>query len=196
MPKRGEVHAVGALLGVIASEEVDDVEIDAFIAAEAEKAKKEVGPATSTAPAAPVTAVANDRQAAPVAVSTSLAVPTQEPLAGETQVPTALKEGSDDRACRATPHARKFASEIGVNLNNVPGSGRHDRISKKDIEKAIQAAGGKVAAPQLLKRTSGPARSTADDSHLAATPVARRLAAQLGINLNDCRASGSRGRCQ
>ncbi len=37
-------------------------------------------------------------------------------------------------------------------------------------------------------------KSTADDSQNLATPVARRLAKQWGINLNDCRVSGTRGR--
>ncbi|MDQ9799612.1 multicopper oxidase domain-containing protein, partial [Acinetobacter baumannii] len=36
-------------------------------------------------------------------------------------------------------------------------------------------------------------KSTADDSQILATPVARRLAKQWGINLNDCRVSGTRG---
>ncbi|MDW7563772.1 2-oxo acid dehydrogenase subunit E2, partial [Klebsiella pneumoniae] len=36
--------------------------------------------------------------------------------------------------------------------------------------------------------------STADDSQILATPVARRLAKQWGTNLNDCRVSGTRGR--
>ncbi|MGB4778881.1 dihydrolipoamide acetyltransferase family protein, partial [Microbacterium sp.] len=39
-----------------------------------------------------------------------------------------------------------------------------------------------------------PARSTRDDSAVPATPVARRLAASLGINLHDCRSTGTRGR--
>ena len=33
-----------------------------------------------------------------------------------------------------------------------------------------------------------------DDSHVKATPVARRLAEEMGINLLECRVSGNRGR--
>uniref|UniRef100_UPI0005BD07A3 dihydrolipoamide acetyltransferase family protein n=1 Tax=Actinomyces polynesiensis TaxID=1325934 RepID=UPI0005BD07A3 len=40
----------------------------------------------------------------------------------------------------------------------------------------------------------GPARSREDDSAVPATPVARRLAGELGINLHDCRTTGTRGR--
>ena len=36
--------------------------------------------------------------------------------------------------------------------------------------------------------------SAKDDSTVAATPVARKLALELGVNLHDCQASGSRGR--
>ena len=34
----------------------------------------------------------------------------------------------------------------------------------------------------------------ADDSQVKATPVARRMAQELGINLHECRVSGDRGR--
>lgn len=44
-----------------------------------------------------------------------------------------------------------------------------------------------------VRRSKAP-RSHADDSQVSATPLARRLAGKLGINLHDCRSSGSRGR--
>ncbi len=56
----------------------------------------------------------------------------------------------------------------------------------------MAAAGGELALPQHARQAPRP--SGADDSHIKATPVARRLAAELGINLNDCRASGRNGR--
>ncbi|MFT6757425.1 MAG: pyruvate dehydrogenase E2 component (dihydrolipoamide acetyltransferase), partial [Chitinophagales bacterium] len=42
--------------------------------------------------------------------------------------------------------------------------------------------------------STSPAKTTADDSRIAATPVARRIAAKLDINLHDVTPTGSRGR--
>lgn len=87
----------------------------------------------------------------------------------------------------------KLAEKHNVNLAKVTGSGREGRISIQDIQKAVQAAGGQW--PDVKQQTQAKVvKSTADDSQVLATPVARRLAKQWGINLNDCRVSGTRGR--
>ena len=78
--------------------------------------------------------------------------------------------------------------------NNVPATGRNGRVSKRDVE---QAGGIQIVAaprPSGAKPTSESQRSTEDDSHIASTPVARRLARSLNINLNDVTATGKRGR--
>ena len=110
-------------------------------------------------------------------------------------IPESLTRGEDDSAVPATPHARRFAKKHGINLDNIPGSGRHERVLVRDIELAIINAGGSVACsiPDIpVQITRQP--SIKDDSQVLATPHARRLAKQLGINLHDCRRSGSHGR--
>ena len=91
--------------------------------------------------------------------------------------------------------ARRIAAANNINLNNVAATGRNGRVSKRDVE---QAAGIRVMAQQgshcCIRSSPGPQRSTADDSHIASTPVARRLARTLNINLNDVTATGKRGR--
>lgn len=44
------------------------------------------------------------------------------------------------------------------------------------------------------RRVPARLRSTLDDAAVRATPIARRRAEELGVNLNDCRATGSQGR--
>jgi pyruvate dehydrogenase E2 component (dihydrolipoamide acetyltransferase) len=180
----GTTLPVGALVGVSADPSIADAEIDAFIASFNDGAAEAGDSAVSAAPAD-----AAVRSAAPVAPA------QQAPVAsGGTSVPEALLQGDDDSGCLATPHARRFADAVGVNLNNVSGSGREGRISREDVVTAIVAAGGQVVAPAAVEIDRTARRSEADDSHIAATPVARRLAKELGINLHDCRASGTRGR--
>ena len=169
----GETHAVGALLGVIASAETSDADIQAFIASNASAEAEAVAEVAAPGAAAIETA--------PVAIS--------QPASGLSK----LAEGEDDSLVAASPVARRLAAEYGVNLNNITGTGRHDRVSKWDLETAVLAAGGRLIGNASSFSVAGAAQF-GDDSHIKATPVARRIAAQLGINLLECRVSGDRGR--
>lgn len=185
--KSGETLPVGVPIGVAADASVTDEEIDAY-----------VGTISSAANASSVTTQADqksDAEEKPATLTEPSAKATPEPeiKAGSTVVPESLKQGEDDTGLHASLHARRLAQELGINLNNVTASGRNNRISRQDVENAIIAAGGSVASSPRVKAQK-PSGSTKDDSQVAATPVARRLAKQLGINLNDCRSSGSRGR--
>ena len=171
----GETHAVGALLGVIASAETSDADIQAFIASNASAAAETVAEVAAPAAAAIETAPA------PVAIP--------QPANGLSK----LAEGEDDSLVAASPVARRLAAEYGVNLNNITGTGRHDRVSKWDLEAAVLAAGGRLIGNASTITATGAAQF-GDDSNVKATPVARRIATQLGINLLECRVSGDRGR--
>ncbi len=184
----GEALPIGTPIGVAADASVSDEDIDAFVAAlgsaPAGSAPAAAAPAADPPPAEVAATVEQPKTAAPT---------TSAAANGGTSVPESLKGGEDDSALPATLHARRLAEELGLNLHNVTASGRNNRISRQDVESAIVAAGGSVAARQSSKADKA-SSSTKDDSQVAATPVARRLAKQLGVNLHDCRASGSHGR--
>ncbi|HRX02649.1 MAG: 2-oxo acid dehydrogenase subunit E2 [Anaerolineales bacterium] len=80
---------------------------------------------------------------------------------------------ADDRV--VTPVARRMATELGVDLNAVSGSGPGGRVVKADVEAAASATG-----PRGLR----------------ASPAARRLARAGGIDLAAVPGSGPRGRVQ
>jgi pyruvate dehydrogenase E2 component (dihydrolipoamide acetyltransferase) len=167
----GETHNVGGLLGVLASADVSEDEIQVFISnyrGNNEVVVSEEAPIMSE--------VANESIA-----------PTEKQLSNL----AILAGGGDDSHVPASPVARRLAGEYGVNLNNIIGTGRHERVSKGDLEAAVTAAGGLL----IGTNNSSPSKTqSGDDSQVKATPVARRLAEQLGINLLDCRVSGDRGR--
>lgn len=191
----GETLPVNAPIAVSADASVSDEDIAEFVAALAPAG----APAAAAAPAQPAAAPAPAATPAPAAVPAAKPAPVLvgagAPAAapGKTTTPDALRGTTSDEVF-ATPHARKLADELSIDLGLVTGSGPEGRVSVADLEEAIRSAGGTVAPPPNRQRSLVPGRSTEDDAAVAATPVARRLAASLGINLHDCRATGSRGR--
>lgn len=191
LAKDGDTLPVGGLIAVCAESQVSDAEIENFItslggsAAKAPEASPEQSKAEISAPVAE-----KAEQLKTVATSTSAPVKVAK---GEYAVPESLQGYQPSDELFTTPHALKLAEKHNVNLAKVTGSGREGRISVQDIQKAVQAAGGQW--PDVKQQHQAKVvKSTADDSQVLATPVARRLAKQWGINLNDCRVSGTRGR--
>jgi len=168
----GESHNVGALLGVLASADTSEADIQAFINSR------------GSAAAAP--------EPTPVELTTVEAVAAEASVPVQQQASVGnLAEGEDDSHVSASPVASHLAADYGVNLNNITGTGRHGRVSKRDLEAAVTAAGGHLIETNNASPNSS---QSGDDSQVKATPVARRLAEQLGINLLECRVSGDRGR--
>tara|TARA_B110001452_G_scaffold31994_1_gene24979 strand:- start:7469 stop:9202 length:1734 start_codon:yes stop_codon:yes gene_type:complete len=190
----GETCAVGDLLGVLASADTSDEDIKAFIASRsAGTVAKEAEPAPIVQEQAPAVAepVQEIALAAPIA-------PIAAMVSSEATAMATLADGDDDSAVAASPVARRLAEEYGVNLNNISGTGRHGRVSKSDLESAITAAGGVVASVgsvQALGLTDSKSLADGvDDSNVSASPVARRLAIEYGVNLNNISGTGRHGR--
>ncbi len=81
---------------------------------------------------------------------------------------------------QVVPAARRLAQERGVDLSQVQGTGPGGRILLEDVQRAIEARTGAPPAPGVVP--------------VQVTPVARRLAQQLGIDLRRVAGSGPRGR--
>ena len=189
----GDVLPVGALIGVSADPSVSDDEIDAFIAERSPDSGDTGDAAAPGTEAAPAAAAPAPAPSVATPAATPAAATPAATSASEVTVPQSLRGVTADEVF-ATPHALAFAEEHGIDLGAVTGSGRGGRVSLADVEDAVTAAGGSVPAKPGATRSGTPLRSTADDSGVDATPVARRLAGELGINLNDCRATGRLGR--
>ena len=184
----GETHPVGGVLGVLADADTSDADIQAFIASKAgSPAPTEATPSD----VAPVAAPTQEEPAAATAKSAEVVSITNNNLASTNL--SALAQGEDDSLVAASPVARRLAQQYGVNLHNVGATGHHGRISKADVEAAVSSAGGKLHSAKP-SQGDGKSRTNIDDSLIKATPVARRLATELGISLVDCRSSGDRQR--
>ena len=124
LAREDDTLPIGSLLAVVAETGVTDGEIDDFIKNFTSESRATIsgdtGKTAQHQPRAPepsVTAAPADIEAA--------------------DVPEHLKRGPDDGNVPAAPHARRLAQKLGINLNNITGSGRHGRISVADIEVAI-----------------------------------------------------------
>lgn len=89
---------------------------------------------------------------------------------------------------RATPLAKRLAAERGLDLAAIGGSGPGGRITEADVR-----AGAAAAAPDAGGFANTDV-ATADGGFVRASPLARRLARERGINLRAIAGSGPEGR--
>ena len=184
----GDTAPVGTLAGVIATA---DENIDALVAGAG-------SPAPAAGAPAPEKVVATQQETAGVS-----SVPRKaEESQGEASTPPQQKvadvppapPGDAPRApsapagnaaasgdVRSSPLARRLASERGLDLNAVQGSGPNGRIIKRDIE-AAAAAG--AAAPRAAAAPSAPVIPREGDFHdEPLTQIRKTIARRLGESI-------------
>ncbi|MEO8563787.1 MAG: pyruvate dehydrogenase complex dihydrolipoamide acetyltransferase [bacterium] len=164
----GDTAAVGTLAGVIATA---DENIDALIAGAGAPAPAAAPPAAEKASATPQEAGASSvpRKAAEsqgeasapppekaAAAPQASAAPTGAPAAG---APAAQGD------VRSSPLARRLATERGLDLHAVQGSGPNGRIIKRDIEAAAAAGVAALRAAVAAAVSSAPAIAREGDFH-------------------------------
>jgi pyruvate dehydrogenase E2 component (dihydrolipoamide acetyltransferase) len=127
----------------------------------------EIADAQAKAPAAPAAAAAPAPAAAPPPAAPA-AAPAPAPVAppAPVAVPAAVAPVSNGRVV-ASPRAKKLASQHGVALESLRGSGPHGRIQAEDVERAL---GLTVAVPRVAEGST-PAASAAAAGNGAAAPA-------------------------
>jgi len=115
--------------------------IDAAGSAAAAPAPSAPAPAKAAVPAAPP-AAAPKAAPAPVAAAPKAAPPAAQ----------------DGGRIHSSPLVRRMASEHGIDLSTVTGTGAGGRISKQDIEAVIAAGGAPAAVPPASGASAGPSR--------------------------------------
>ncbi|MBG02566.1 MAG: pyruvate dehydrogenase complex dihydrolipoamide acetyltransferase [Rhodospirillaceae bacterium] len=108
--------------------------------------------------------------------------PTPEPAPSpEPEPATAAPAPEAGKPPLASPLARRMASQAGVDLAGITGSGPNGRIVVSDVEAVIGGGTTAAAAP-------------ATGGRIIASPLARRMASQAGLDLAGISGSGPNGR--
>ena len=164
VPAGEALYAVGELLAVFAEPSATDAEVDAFIAA--------------FKPAGNGVAAKAEREPAPAAASAPAAsASAQAPAAAPKAIVTNRP---------ISPEALKLAEAEGMDIEPIAGSGRAGRITYQDVVQAMR--------PKHALSLKGTAPLAEDIRTIFASPLARRLATQHGINLSGIAGTGPRGR--
>jgi len=133
-----EVEAVdeGRLQHILVPEGTDGVKVNAPIAVllgEGEDPKAAAAPAPAPKP---TPAAAAPAPAKPVAISAAPASPLPAASTAPLAQPAAKVMDGEGERIFASPLARRLATEAGIELKSLSGSGPHGRIVKTDVEAA------------------------------------------------------------
>jgi pyruvate dehydrogenase E2 component (dihydrolipoamide acetyltransferase) len=106
------------------------------------------------APAPAPSPVATAPAPAPAPVASPAPAPAPAPASAPAPVAaapaSAAATNTDQSKAHASPSVRKFARELGVDLNRVKGTGPKNRILQEDVQgfvKGVMSAGGSTGSP-------------------------------------------------
>lgn len=189
----GETAPVGNLVGVIAGadEDISSIVADAGGPAKADEqaaptaqvvARNEESAGASSVPATP-SASQGEASTPPQQKTQRIgnAAPRREPPPlpePSTEQPRHAAGNGEGGRLRASPLARRLASESGLDLQQLAGSGPGGRIVRRDIEAAIAAGPRAGAAPSRVAPSTG-----ADYEDIPLTQIRKTIARRLGESI-------------
>lgn len=193
MVKEGDAFTRGTTLCLIETDKITndvDAEFDSVL-------HRIVGPVGTALPVGALIAVFGDAGATAAevddlianfkAANTGVAAKAAPPSAPMAPAPAAQAAPQRIITNRPiSPEALKLAESLGVDLEEIEGSGRDGRISYQDVQQASR--------PTPRPTLKGMAElTTLLDRHYA-SPLAKRLAALHGVDLGSVTGTGPRGR--
>ncbi|RNC81528.1 MAG: 2-oxoglutarate dehydrogenase complex dihydrolipoyllysine-residue succinyltransferase [Phycisphaera sp.] len=164
--------------------EGDTVEVGATVAEIDESASKPAGAPAAEAPAPKADLAPEPAKQEPVA---------QQPQAAAAPANTSNGKASSNGDYNATPLAKKIATEHGVDLSSIVGTGAGGRIREHDVIASVQS-GGKVAqtvvSPSKGQRIERVERMSPMRQKIASRLVEAQHNAAMLTTFNECDMSG------
>ena len=117
--------------------------------------------------------------------STSSGAVSKEPERRPPPIVMSVNQKSFLRA-HASPSIRKFARELGVDLSQVHGSGRKERITKEDVQEFVKQALGGTASGTAAAGSGIPAMPEIDFSKFGPVEIKplSRIQKKAAVNLH------------
>ena len=117
--------------------------------------------------------------------STSSGAVSKEPARRPPPIVMSVNQKSFLRA-HASPSIRKFARELGVDLSQVHGSGRKERITKEDVQEFVKQALGGTASGAATAGSGIPAMPEIDFSKFGPVEIKplSRIQKKAAVNLH------------
>ena len=117
--------------------------------------------------------------------STSSGAVSKEPARRPPPIVMSVNQKSFLRA-HASPSIRKFARELGVDLSQVHGSGRKERITKEDVQEFVKQALGGTASGTAATGSGIPAMPEIDFSKFGPVEIKplSRIQKKAAVNLH------------
>lgn len=135
--------------------------------------------------------------AQPPLTSGSISPDARSPLAAKEATPAhpGAEGGQPEPGAKVPPPVRHLAHTLGVDVGRIAGSGPGGEVTRDDVERA--AAGSVTQAPpeqaaQPEERPEAPL-APAETRRVRSSPLARRLAAELGVDLKGVAGTGPGG---
>ena len=92
-----------------------------------------------------------------------------------------------ERGVLVSPPVRHLAHTLGVDVGSLRGTGKNGEVTRADVERA--AEGPVIKVPAAPTTQAGPAQ----EDRVRSSPLARRVAAQLGVDLYGLPGTGPGG---
>ncbi|KOT90147.1 dehydrogenase [Streptomyces rimosus subsp. pseudoverticillatus] len=105
---------------------------------------------------------------------------------------TDVRKAAHSAEPSATPAARRLAAELSMDLASVPGGGKNGAVRVADVRAAAATSTPPAAGRSAPPPTGRPPVPTGAP-RVRATPMARRLAAELGVDLTAAAGTGELG---
>lgn len=117
--------------------------------------------------------------------STSSGAVSKEPARRPPPITMSVNQKLFLRA-HASPSIRKFARELGVDLSQVHGSGRKERITKEDVQEFVKQALGGIASGTAVAGSGIPAMPEIDFSKFGPVEIKplSRIQKKAAVNLH------------
>lgn len=187
LANEGDASPVGTLLAVIAS---PDENIDSIVGSAAPAEASQSAQASQGATSAPATGSANQAVAATKESAAGTSAPPPRPVSSPPPPPPPPPASRVPRPAssppkgngakpgarqRTSPLARRLASERGIQLGGIQGSGPGGRIVKRDIENAKATGGGSAGRSAAAQRLA----TEGDFKDVPLTQIRKTIARRL-----------------